>query len=57
MNQRWLMKAKRWAQNPPSARQVMFYGMIIAICLAMAGFEWLWGWPEWLTVNSTRFRP
>lgn len=57
MNPRWLMKAKRWAQNPPSARQVMFYGAILALCLVLAGFEWLWGWPDWLTVNSTRIRP
>lgn len=55
MNQmRWLMKAKRWAQNPPSARQVMFYGAIIAACLAIAAVEWIWGWPDWLTVNSPR---
>ncbi|MDQ2065449.1 hypothetical protein Q9295_03615 [Xinfangfangia sp. CPCC 101601] len=55
MNPRWLMKAKRWAQNPPSARQVVFYGAILALCLAVAGFEWFFGWPEALT--PARLRP
>ncbi len=54
---RWLMKAKRWAQNPPSMRQVAFTFGIIAACLAVAGYEWLFGWPEWLTVNSLRKVP
>lgn len=57
MNPRWLLKAKRWAQNPPPMRQVIFYGAIIAACLAIAGVEWIWGWPEWLTVNSPRRLP
>lgn len=57
MNPRWLLKAKRWAQHPPSMRQVIFYGAIIAACLVLAGVEWLWGWPDWLTVNSPRRLP
>lgn len=54
---RWMMKAKRWAQNPPSARQVMFYFGILAACLVLFGIERLWGWPDWLTVNSLRKLP
>ncbi len=54
---RWLAKAKRWVQNPPSARQVVFYGAIILACLAIAAVEWIWGWPDWLTVNSPRRFP
>lgn len=57
MNPRWLLKAKRWAQRPPSMRQVIFYGTIVAACLALAGVEWIWGWPDWLTVNSPRRLP
>ncbi len=49
---RWLIKSKRWAQNPPSMRQVVFYAGIIAASLTIAGFEYLFGWPDWLTVNS-----
>lgn len=47
----WLLRAKRWAQNPPSMRQVVFVLAIVAAGLALAGIEWLWGWPEALTVN------
>jgi hypothetical protein len=57
MNPRWLLKAKRWAQNPPSARQVIFYLSIVAVCLALGAWEWLFGWPDWLTVNSLRKVP
>lgn len=55
--ERWLIKSKRLAQNPPSMRQVVFYGGIIAACLAVGAFEWLFGWPDWLTVNSLRKVP
>lgn len=51
---RWMMKAKRWAQNPPSMRQVIFYLAIIAACLAIFALEWFGAWPEWLRVNSLR---
>lgn len=52
--QRWLLKSKMWAKNPPSMKQVVFYASIIAICLAVAGLELVFGWPEWLQVNSLR---
>lgn len=44
----WLMRARRWVQKPPSAGQVKFYFGIIALCLVVAGFEWVFGWPDWL---------
>lgn len=54
---RWLLKSKRLAQNPPPMKTVLIYVGVIAACLAVAGFEWLFGWPDWLTVNSLRARP
>jgi hypothetical protein len=54
---RLLIRSKRWAERPPSMKQVVFYAGIIAACLAIAGFEWLFGWPAWLTVNSLRKLP
>ena len=33
-------------------RRVLVYGGIIVACLALAGAERLFGWPDWLTVNS-----
>lgn len=53
---RMLLRAKRLAARPPSMRQVLVYGGIIAACLALAGLEWVFGWPDWLTVNSMRGR-
>jgi hypothetical protein len=50
----WLMRAKRWAQNPPSARRVRFIFGIIALCLAVAAVEWLAGWPDWLVPQRLR---
>ena len=47
----WLMRAKRWAQNPPSADRVKLVFGVIAICLVIAGYEWAFGWPEWLTLD------
>ncbi|MDX1786052.1 hypothetical protein [Roseovarius sp. ZX-A-9] len=51
MNTRWLLRMARWAQNPPSARKVMFVFGIVAVCLALAAFEHFYGWPDALTPN------
>lgn len=50
--QRLLIRAKRWAVNPPSWRMIVMVLGIIAAGLALAGVEYIWGWPDWLTVNS-----
>lgn len=49
---RWLLRAKRWAQHPPSGRKVALVGGVIVVCLMLVGIEHFWGWPEWLTVNG-----
>lgn len=51
---RWLLRAKRWAQDPPSARHVMLVLAVVAVCLLVAGFEAIWGWPEALKPNRLR---
>lgn len=48
---RWLMKAKRWAQNPPSASRVKFVFGIIAVVLCVAAVERWVGWPDWATLE------
>ncbi|MDX5351013.1 MAG: hypothetical protein LPJ95_09965 [Paracoccaceae bacterium] len=50
----WLMRAKRWAQHPPSAGQVKLVFAVIAACLMIAGYEWYFGWPDWLTVDRLK---
>ncbi|MCU0827499.1 MAG: hypothetical protein MUE52_08835 [Tabrizicola sp.] len=53
----WLVRAKRWAQNPPSEGQVKLVFGVVAICLALAGYEYLFGWPEWLTPDRLSAKP
>ncbi|MCX7288223.1 MAG: hypothetical protein NTW20_11895 [Rhodobacterales bacterium] len=53
----WLMRATRWVRNPPSASRVMLVFGVIAACLALAGIEWVFGWPDWLTVNRLSGKP
>ncbi len=48
------MRAKRWARHPPPARRVALVLGVVAVCLAVAGAEWLFGWPDWLTVNRLK---
>ncbi|GHC44180.1 hypothetical protein [Neogemmobacter tilapiae] len=52
MNPRWLIKMSRWARNPPSPRQVAFVLGIVAVCVAFGAYEYMFGWPEFLTVNG-----
>lgn len=54
MNPLWFMRAKRWAQNPPSAKKVAFVAAIIAFCLVLYVIEAIWGWPDSLTSNRLR---
>ncbi len=51
MNQRWLIRMAQWVRNPPGWQRVMLYLAVIAACLSIAGYEYFFGWPEWLTVN------
>ena len=53
----WLLRAKRWVQNPPSAGRVMLVFGVIAVCLLIVGIERFVGWPEWMTVDSLRQKP
>ncbi len=42
----------RWVRHPPSPRMAAIWVGVIVVCLLVAGAEWLWGWPDWLTVNG-----
>ncbi|MEL6509230.1 MAG: hypothetical protein AAFQ32_05535 [Pseudomonadota bacterium] len=54
MNLRWMVRAARWARNPPSEKMVKLVFGIIAAGLVLVGIEYFIGWPDWLTVNDTR---
>lgn len=53
----WLLRAKRWAQNPPSEGRVKLVFGVVALCLVLVGIEFLVGWPDWMTVDSLRQKP
>ncbi|MDP3196320.1 hypothetical protein [Tabrizicola sp.] len=53
----WLLRAKRWAQNPPSEGRVKLVFGVVALCLVLVGIEYFIGWPDWMTVDSLRPKP
>lgn len=51
MNPRWLLRAKRLAQNPPSEQRVRLVLGVVAVCLLLVLVERFIGWPEALTLE------
>jgi hypothetical protein len=51
MNMIWLIRAARWARNPPSLSRVLLVLGVVAACLVLYGIEWMGLWPDWLRVN------
>ena len=47
----WLMRARRWLQNPPSMSRVVLVVAVIAICLALFAVERWIGLPDWMSAN------
>ena len=54
MNLHWLLRMKRWVQHPPSPAKIKLVLGVIILCFAIYGIEYVWGWPDWLTVNKVR---
>lgn len=52
MTLHWLLRAARWARNPPSAGRVKLVLAIVVACIALVLVERTIGWPDWLAVNS-----
>lgn len=53
----WFLRMKRWVQNPPPMKRVIFVLAIIAVCLVLVLIEHLFGWPDALSVNPARRGP
>lgn len=49
---RLLIRLAQWLRNPPSRRSLGIMLAALALALAVAAFEHLHGWPEWLSVNQ-----
>ena len=54
MNLRWLLIAKRWAQNSPSMGRVKLVVGVIVVCLLIVGAEKLGLTPDWMTADRVR---
>lgn len=50
----WLVRASRWARNPPSRRMVYLVIAIIAAGLVLVGLEHAGLWPDWATLDNPR---
>ncbi len=53
MNYHWLLRASRWARNPPGEKRVKLVLAVIALCLVLVAIERWIGWPAWLTTQTT----
>lgn len=51
MNMIWLLRAAKWARQPPSAKTVKMVLGIIAAGLALVALEKLGLWPDWATLD------
>jgi hypothetical protein len=49
----WFLRMAKWARRPPSAKRVKVVLGIVGACLLLFGIEHFWGWPDWLTTNTT----
>ena len=56
MNMIWLLRAAKWARNPPSAKRVKLVIAVIAIGLALLTLEKLGRWPDWATQDQRPHR-
>ena len=54
MNLRWLLMAKRLAQNPPSMGRVKLVAAVIAICVLVVLDEKLGLTPDWMAADRVR---
>ncbi len=52
MNMRHFLRMAKWARNPPSEKRVKLVLFVLTVCLTLFGYERLFGWPEWLTIDK-----
>lgn len=52
MTDRWMLRAVKWARNPPSPKRVKFVFGIIAVCIIIYLVERYIGLPDWMSIDS-----
>lgn len=53
MNYRLLLRIAKLVRRPPSRQQQIIVAVVLAAAAMIWGYEALFGWPEWATVNSS----
>ncbi len=48
---RLLLRLFQWFRRPPSRQRLWIIGATLLVVVAVALFEWGFGWPEALTVD------
>lgn len=56
MNLLWLVRMARWVRHPPKPWQFYTVLGIVAVTLALIGWELAFGWPEALSVEPVNRR-
>ena len=54
MDLRHLMRAKRWAQNPPSMGRIKLVAAVVAICILIVVAEKMGLTPDWMAADRVR---
>ncbi|MCX8507402.1 MAG: hypothetical protein ORN49_00745 [Rhodobacteraceae bacterium] len=51
--ERLFLKMADLVRHPPSRQRILIWLVVIGLCLALAGIEWLGFWPQGLRMNSS----
>lgn len=46
-----LLRMARWVRHPPSRRHLWVMIVVVAVAAFCVGFEYFFGWPDFLTVQ------
>lgn len=53
-NLAWLLRARRWIENPPPMRQVILIVAVIAVCVTIVVLDRSGLWPDWARLSEGR---
>jgi len=52
MNLWHALRLARLVRHRPSKARIITVAIVLGASAVIAGYEWLFGWPNWLTVND-----
>jgi predicted acyltransferase len=54
MNITWLLRMAKWARNPPGPARVRLMLIVFGLVILIAGIEYLFDWPDALSLEPRR---